>query len=124
MIYKVFYQEKADEVPVREKTDSLYIEGVSERDVRTKLKDQKYNIEFVQPVDGAFLEYEKQSENFKVLDDLLGGEFYIDFDEFAIRDFPGNTEVIQNDLNNPNRVLHEGDIFGYHYDVNSQRAAV
>ncbi|WP_369546732.1 DNA-dependent RNA polymerase subunit epsilon [Bacillus velezensis] len=68
MIYKVFYQEKADEVPVREKTDSLYIEGVSERDVRTKLKDHKYNIEFVQPVDGAFLEYEKQSENFKVLE--------------------------------------------------------
>ncbi|KXZ14793.1 hypothetical protein AXI59_02785 [Bacillus nakamurai] len=68
MIYKVFYQEKADEVPVREKTDSLYIEGVSERDVRTKLKDKKYNIEFVQPVDGAFLEYEKQSENFKVLE--------------------------------------------------------
>ncbi|AEB24143.1 RNA polymerase subunit omega 1 [Bacillus sp. L381] len=68
MIYKVFYQEKADEVPVREKTDSLYIEGVSERDVRTKLKDKKFNIEFVQPVDGAFLEYEKQSENFKVLE--------------------------------------------------------
>ncbi|AME05458.1 DNA-directed RNA polymerase subunit epsilon [Bacillus siamensis] len=68
MIYKVFYQKKADEVPVREKTDSLYIEGVSERDVRTKLKDKKYNIEFVQPVDGAFLEYEKQSENFKVLE--------------------------------------------------------
>ncbi|MEC5258221.1 DNA-dependent RNA polymerase subunit epsilon [Bacillus amyloliquefaciens] len=68
MIYKVFYQEKAEEVPVREKTDSLYIEGVSERDVRTKLKDKKFNIEFVQPVDGAFLEYEKQSENFKVLE--------------------------------------------------------
>ncbi|ADP31961.1 hypothetical protein C6370_02665 [Bacillus atrophaeus] len=68
MIYKVFYQEKADEVPVREKTASLYIEGVSERDVRTKLKDKKYNIEFVQSVDGAFLEYEKQSENFKVLE--------------------------------------------------------
>ncbi|MBD0406105.1 DNA-dependent RNA polymerase auxiliary subunit epsilon family protein [Bacillus sp. 1021] len=68
MIYKVFYQKKADEVPVRENTDSLYIEGVSERDVRTKLKDKKYNIEFVQPVDGAFLEYEKQSENFKVLE--------------------------------------------------------
>lgn len=68
MIYKAFYQKKADEVPVRENTDSLYIEGVSERDVRTKLKDKKYNIEFVQPVDGAFLEYEKQSENFKVLE--------------------------------------------------------
>ncbi|ADM37543.1 RNA polymerase subunit omega 1 [Bacillus subtilis] len=68
MIYKVFYQEKADEVPVREKTDSLYIEGVSERDVRTKLKEKKFNIEFITPVDGAFLEYEQQSENFKVLE--------------------------------------------------------
>lgn len=68
MNYKVFYQEKADEVPVREKTDSLYIEGVSERDVRTKLKEKKFNIEFITPVDGAFLEYEQQSENFKVLE--------------------------------------------------------
>ncbi|AOR97941.1 RNA polymerase subunit omega 1 [Bacillus subtilis] len=68
MIYKVFYQEKADEVPVREKTDSLYIEGVSERDIRTKLKEKKFNIEFITPVDGAFLEYEQQSENFKVLE--------------------------------------------------------
>ncbi|WGD89056.1 RNA polymerase subunit omega 1 [Bacillus subtilis] len=68
MMYKVFYQEKADEVPVREKTDSLYIEGVSERDVRTKLKEKKFNIEFITPVDGAFLEYEQQSENFKVLE--------------------------------------------------------
>ncbi|AZV47917.1 MULTISPECIES: RNA polymerase subunit omega 1 [Bacillus] len=68
MIYKVFYQKKAEEVPVREKTDSLYIEGVSERDVRTKLKDKKFNIEFITPVDGAFLEYEQQSENFKVLE--------------------------------------------------------
>lgn len=59
---------KADEVPVREKTDSLYIEGVSERDVRTKLKEKKFNIEFITPVDGAFLEYEQQSENFKVLE--------------------------------------------------------
>ncbi|QDK68835.1 DUF1447 family protein [Bacillus halotolerans] len=68
MIYKVFYQKKAEEVPVREKTDSLYIEGVSERNVRTKLKDKKFNIEFITPVDGAFLEYEQQSENFKVLE--------------------------------------------------------
>ncbi|MGV4320523.1 RNA polymerase subunit omega 1 [Bacillus mojavensis] len=68
MIYKVFYQKKAEEVPVREKTDSLYIEGVSERDVRTKLKDKKFNIEFITTVDGAFLEYEQQSENFKVLE--------------------------------------------------------
>ncbi|KAF1680983.1 DNA-directed RNA polymerase subunit epsilon [Bacillus mexicanus] len=68
MIYKVFYQKKAEEVPVREKTDSLFIEGASERDVRTKLKEKKFNIEFITPVDGAYLEYEQQSENFKVLE--------------------------------------------------------
>lgn len=38
------------------------------RSVRTKLKEKKFNIEFITPVDGAFLEYEQQSENFKVLE--------------------------------------------------------
>src|SRR6185369_5205901 len=27
----------------------------------------------------------------------------------------GNTSAIQNDLNNPNRILHEGDKYGYDY---------
>lgn len=40
----------------------------SEREVRSKLKPYNYNIEFIQQVEGAFLEYEKQSENFKVLE--------------------------------------------------------
>lgn len=39
MIYKVFFQASTTEVPVREHTDSLYVEAVSERDVRDKLKN-------------------------------------------------------------------------------------
>ncbi|RCK10885.1 DUF1447 family protein [Bacillus licheniformis] len=31
MIYKVFYQASNDEVPVREKTDSIFVEAQSER---------------------------------------------------------------------------------------------
>ena len=65
---------------------------------------------------------QERAENFKVLDDLLGGDFYLDLDEFAIRDFPNNPDASQNDLNNPNRVVREGDIFGYHYDINTTRA--
>jgi hypothetical protein len=63
-----------------------------------------------------------KGENFKVVDDLLGGEFYIDYDKFAERDFPNNSDAIQNDLNNPNRILKEGDKFGYSYDANVRYA--
>jgi len=64
MIYKVLYQKHPEEVPVRERTEKLYIEAESERDVRQKLNDRNYNIEFVQPLDAAHLAYEKQSEDF------------------------------------------------------------
>ncbi|ALC80915.1 MULTISPECIES: DNA-dependent RNA polymerase subunit epsilon [Bacillus] len=68
MIYKVFFQKRADEVPVRENTDSVYIEASTEREVRRLLKSRNYNIEFIQKVEGAFLEYERKNENFKVLE--------------------------------------------------------
>ncbi|WP_374563152.1 RNA polymerase epsilon subunit [Sinobaca sp. H24] len=44
----------------------MYIEADSEMDVRIKLKDRPYNIEFVQPVSDALLAFEKQKEDFKV----------------------------------------------------------
>lgn len=68
MIFKVYFQDKISEVPVRERTNTLYIEASTEGEVRSKLKDRPYNIEFVSPIDGAYLEYEKQSENYKVLE--------------------------------------------------------
>ncbi|MFD3447976.1 DNA-dependent RNA polymerase subunit epsilon [Microbacteriaceae bacterium 4G12] len=66
MIFKVFYQESALQVPVRETTKVLYIEAGSEREVRTKLSQFNYNIELVQELAGAHLEYEQKSENFKI----------------------------------------------------------
>ncbi len=66
MVYKVLFQELISEAPVRENTKSIYIEANSEMDVREKLASKSYNIEFVLPVDGVYLEYEKQNENFKL----------------------------------------------------------
>ncbi|SEN65060.1 DNA-dependent RNA polymerase auxiliary subunit epsilon [Amphibacillus marinus] len=66
MIFKVLYQEKADEVPVRENTHRLYYEATNERQVRVALKDQQINIEYIQPLEGEHLAYEKRSEDFKV----------------------------------------------------------
>ncbi|MGG3891943.1 DNA-dependent RNA polymerase subunit epsilon [Metabacillus fastidiosus] len=68
MIYKVYFQEKLTEVPVRERTNTLYIKGNTEGEVRLKLKDRYYNIEYIQPLDGAYLDYEQQNENYKVLE--------------------------------------------------------
>ncbi len=59
----------------------------------------------------------ESTHNFKVLDDLLGADFYVDYDDFALRDFPDNNDAKQNDLNNPNRILQEGDVFGFNYNI-------
>ncbi|CAM5189606.1 DNA-directed RNA polymerase subunit epsilon OS=Ureibacillus acetophenoni OX=614649 GN=rpoY PE=3 SV=1 [Ureibacillus acetophenoni] len=58
MIYKVYYQENAHEVPVRAAS--------SEREVRQYLKDRNYNIEYIQLLEGNYLEYEQNSPNFKL----------------------------------------------------------
>lgn len=68
MVFKVFYQESTTQVPVREMTKSLYIEGESVREIRDKLAQLPYNIEFITPIEDNFLDYEKQNEDFKVLE--------------------------------------------------------
>ena len=66
MIYKVYYQDTPDEVPVRENTKSLYLEANSEREVRELLKDRNILIEYIQLLEGNYLEYEKNSQSFRL----------------------------------------------------------
>lgn len=68
MIFKVYYQADATEVPIRENTKALFIEGESVREVRQLLKKETYNVERVEEISGPYLEYEKQQEDFKVLE--------------------------------------------------------
>ncbi|CAM3691745.1 DNA-dependent RNA polymerase subunit epsilon [Mesobacillus zeae] len=68
MIYKVYFQESIKQVPVREKTKTVYVEAESERDVRTKLADRGYNIEYIEAVKGKYLEYEQEKPEFDVLE--------------------------------------------------------
>ena len=60
-------------------------------------------------------------QNFKVIEDLLGGDFYLNVDRFAVRDSVANYNAQQNDLNNPSEVLKEGDKWGYNYDANIRK---
>jgi hypothetical protein len=54
---------------------------------------------------------------YKTMDDLRGGNYWVDIDQFAERDFPGNDATAQNDLNNPNKVIKVDDKFGYDYKL-------
>ncbi|WLD94993.1 DNA-dependent RNA polymerase subunit epsilon [Alkalihalobacillus sp. AL-G] len=66
MIFKVFYQESLQEVPVREETKSLYFEADSVQAVRSALAGRNYNIEFIQQISGSHLKYEQQFEDFEL----------------------------------------------------------
>ncbi|CAN5721972.1 TonB-dependent receptor [soil metagenome] len=71
---------------------------------------------------GAAYQLQKNSY-YKKVNDLLGGDFYVNLNQFAERDYPNNSSVNQNDLNNPNRILHVGDRSGYDYNINIQKAS-
>lgn len=55
------------------------------------------------------------SRQFTTVNDLLGAKYVLDIDKFAERDFPGDQNIVQSDLNKPNRKVQKGDIFGYNY---------
>jgi len=63
-----------------------------------------------------------KGSHYKELDDLLGGQYWIDIDQFSQRDFKTDTTKLQNDLNNPDKVIKEGDRFGYDYALFSNNA--
>lgn len=58
-----------------------------------------------------------RGRNYKAIDDLLGGDYFLDIDQFAERDF-GDPILMQNDLDNPNRQVKKGDTYGYDYVAN------
>jgi TonB dependent receptor len=70
------------------------------------------------------LTFQRQNSGYyKEVNDLLGGDFYVDVNQFAERILIGDPAANQNDVNNPNRILKAGDKFGYNYDINTTKAS-
>lgn len=64
------------------------------------------------------------SSDYMTIKDLLGGEFWVDVDPFSDRDMydpSANPDILQNDLDNPNRKVVKGDRFGYDYDIHAMK---
>lgn len=63
-----------------------------------------------------------RSSDYMTIKDLLGGEFWVDVDPFSDRDMydpSANTDILQNDLDHPNRKVVKGDRFGYDYNIHA-----
>ncbi len=73
---------------------------------------------------GGFQYLREKVHYYRRLEDLLGADFYVDFNRFALRDFPDNPNAGQNNLNLPNRLVYEGDIYGHNYDIFTHRANI
>ena len=69
---------------------------------------------------GGVFQYQN-TNHYRLMEDLLGGDFHINLNQFAEQDFPGDQDIAQNDLNNPNGIVGEGDRYMYDYNAIVQR---
>ena len=70
-----------------------------------------------------------RTEYYKTMDDLLGGDYYIDIDQFAERDFASSPAMVQNDLDyylahGQAQSLSQGDKYGYDYYAHVRNADI
>jgi hypothetical protein len=57
-----------------------------------------------------------KQRNYKTINDLLGGAYWLDVDKFSEGLFPDSLNAIYNNLNKMDVKLYESDIFGYDYN--------
>lgn len=85
--------------------------------IQTSFSD---NIDF----NGGLSYVSQKTKYYQLASDLLGGTFYLNWDKYAERDFPDDLNKAQQDLNNPNRIIREGDDYGYNYSIVSNEAQI
>ncbi|MBN9298945.1 MAG: TonB-dependent receptor [Filimonas sp.] len=67
---------------------------------------------------GGALYNTQRDNNYTKVNDLLGGDFWLNLNQFAERAYPNNPQIIMNDVDNPNLIVKEGDKYGYNYNLN------
>lgn len=80
-------------------------------------------------IKGGFNAKINRTENYKLMNDLLGGQYYLNIDSFAERDFASNVALVQNDLdyflaNGQAEKVVKGGKYGYDYLAQIRRADV
>ncbi len=62
---------------------------------------------------GGLSAYTQTDHVYKQVTDLMGGDFFVNYNQFATQQTIPNPNYIQNNLNAPNAVIRNGDIYGY-----------
>ncbi|AMV59821.1 Protein of unknown function DUF1447 [Pediococcus damnosus] len=67
MVFKVLFQTAAESTPKREATKAIYLEVPTKEDAIQLVETHTdYHIEFVEPLEGKFLEYEQKNPDYKI----------------------------------------------------------
>ena len=80
----------------------------------------KYRVSEALTVNGGVDMRLNRTENYKKMNDLLGGQYFLNIDSFAERDFAANEALLQNDLNyyrahGTAEKITKGGKYGYDY---------
>lgn len=96
---------------------SIYVVGEDRDDVNKysfAANLQKAVNEHISIYAGVSFIYQ-QTESYRKMLDLLGGDYYVNLNQFAERTYVGNSTFNQVDLNNPNAIVRVGDKYNYDY---------
>jgi hypothetical protein len=72
---------------------------------------------------GISVQFQK-SLHYKSVDDLMGADFYVNWNQFAESEIPNDPQAIQYNLQVPNKILYKGDCFGYDYAMLYHKASL
>ena len=98
---------------------SVYILSNRVNDVQRVIANTTYNSKLSTVTTlTAGANYQQQVNHYyQEVKDLLGGDFWVNINQFAERDFPNDNSSVQYDLNQPNRIIKKGDQYGYNYKM-------
>ncbi len=66
----------------------------------------------------------QNDHNYRRLDDLLGGNFYLDLNQYALGSSPSNLTREYPDVRKPNNIIKAGDTYGYDYNSHINKEQV
>lgn len=113
-------------LPEDQQKGSSYIQQMEHSDQFNFIAGTSLNHRFTDNITfqaGVNFNYTRSSE-YMTVRDLLGGEFWVDVDPYSDRDIYDptvNPDILQNDLDNPNRKVVTGDRFGYDYNIHAMK---
>ncbi|MBK9284439.1 MAG: hypothetical protein IPM51_08975 [Sphingobacteriaceae bacterium] len=93
-----------------------------------KLKNAGFNVVYNEWMGNIFLSVGAngniyRNRRYKTAEDLLGASFWLDVDQFA-ENLGVDPNVIQNDIDNPNRKIRQGEKYGYDYSTNINKGEI